>query len=187
MQRKAAPYKLGLSLSLIFLLTGGQAPAAESMLESELADSYHYIDKYEILINAPAALIWPHLVDLGSWMNSFSMIHESGPVNGEGEILRLYEGEEFYLQIVKLIPQRMLVGVNLPSSIENEDSVGVVMITLAEFEEGTLASIFMSRQYDWPGPGDNPIKQRRETATFVEFNNTIYKGFLERLKELSEE
>ncbi|MEJ2133557.1 MAG: hypothetical protein P8Y95_18495 [Gammaproteobacteria bacterium] len=138
-------------------------------MESELAD------------------VWPHVVDVGEWMHGFDMQHESGPMKSEGEVLRLYEGQDFFFQIVKVIPERMMVAVNLPSSMQGERSVGVSMITLAAVDDKTLVSNFMSRQYDWSEQAPNPVKARRQSEEFREFNRTTWRGFLTRLKQLAEE
>lgn len=170
-----------------FYLCASSALADSSMIESDLTHSYHYVDRYEIMIDASPRDVWPHLLDLDSWMYRFDMVHEAGPAGAEGEVVRLYEGQEFLFQIVKVIPERLIVGVNLPSSIEGEDSVGVSMITLAAANGGTLVSNFMSRQYDWSQETPNPVKQRRSSEEFREFNGTLWSGFLARLKELAEQ
>ncbi len=166
--------------------------AQEGIIESNLSDSYHYVDHYEVLIDAAPGDVWPHVLDFASWMDRFDMLHESGPVRAEGQILRPYEGQEFLVEIVKLIPERIVVSVNLPSSSEGEESVGISMITLAEVDGRTLVSNFMSRQYDrsQDAPDQdapNRSKARRASEEFKDFNRTLWDGFLANLKRLAEQ
>ena len=166
--------------------TGRSLSANDRMIESELADSYHYVDHYEVLIDAPSEDVWPHLLDMGSWMHGFDMLHESGPTGSEGQVLRIYEGQDFFLEIVKIIPGRVLVGVNLPSNMEGEESVGISMMTLTDVDGKTLVSNFMSRRYDWAEDAPNPLKERRGSGAFRELNRSLWEDSLARLKALAE-
>jgi hypothetical protein len=159
------------------------ASAQQAFVDSELADAYHYVEHYEVLIDGTPEEIWPHILDVGSWMPGVDMIHVSGPHNGEGAVFRLYEGEEFFFEITKLIPGRLLVGVNLPSEMEGEASVGVAMFTLTRIGSRTLVSNFMSRHFGWSQAPPNPMRARRESDEFSEFSRTMQKAGLGRLKE----
>lgn len=182
---KSIAYILILALANVFAANSSMADS--SMLESEFADSYHYVDHYEVMIDASPQEVWPHILDLRSWMHEFNMLHESGPPGSEGEILRLYEGQDFFLQVVKIIPERMILSVNLPSSIGGEDSVGVSMMTLAEVDGGTLVTNFMSRRYDGAGDAFTGLQERRNSDEYKEFNERMWTDFLLRLKELVEQ
>jgi hypothetical protein len=163
------------------------AQSAVSIWGSDLANSYHYMDRYEIMIDASPQEVWPRLLDFGSWMYDFDMKHESGPEAGEGATYRLYEGQDFFFRVVAVVPEKMVVGINLPSTLEGEASVGVAMMALAEFDGRTLVSNFMARQYEWHDADPNPIRARRESVDFQEFNERMWNGFLERLRDLVED
>ena len=171
---------------IIGFLLVQDAFAESSIIESSVSNTYIYTDHYEVLINRPAEEVWPHLLDLGSWMYDFEMALEDGEPQAEGALYRLYSGEDFFYLIVKIIPGRMIVGVNLPSNMEGEESVGIAMFTLAEVGGKTLVTNFMSRQYDWPVEEPSPIKQRRESEDFKAFNSDMWGRFLGRLKEVTE-
>lgn len=160
---------------------------AEALIvDSELGASYHFVDTYEILIDRPAADVWPILIDQAKWTD-FAMIHESGPRNAEGEVLRLYPGQEFFIEIVAMIPERMFVVANLPSTIDGEESVGIGMLTLTEIDGKTLVANLMARHYSWTGDGPNPLRARRASAEFRELNRAAWEDrLLPRLRDLVE-
>lgn len=177
----------------VTLLVAGMASALAStsaspaeFLDGELSDSYVFADRNEILIDAPAMDIWPHLVDLGSWMYEFDLTHEWGPIGGVGEIRRLYAGEEYFVEIVKLIPNELLVLLNLPSVAGDEAMVGVAMITLTQTGDGTLVSLSTSREYRWLGDGPDTRRATRESGEFQESTRATWDRFLGRLRDLAE-
>lgn len=175
-----------LGVTVIVLLVMRTTHAEPFIIDSKLADSYHFVDSYEILIARPPADVWPLLVDQSLWLNS-EMTHESGPRNAEGEVLRLYPGQEFFIEIADMIPERMFVVANLPSNIDGEESVGIAMMTLTNVAGSTLLSIFMARHYYWTGDGANPVRARRESAEFREFNRATWEDeLLPRLRDLAE-
>ena len=61
--KAATACALGLALS-----TQLHAQSVENIWDNELANAYHYVDRYEILIDASPQEVWPRLLDLGSWM-----------------------------------------------------------------------------------------------------------------------
>ena len=82
---------------------------------------YHVTFHYQTIIERPAEDVYPHVINMGSWID-FDFIHVSGPRAQEGEVFRLYEGQEFYFKTIKQIPNRLYVGVNLPSTFKGEES-----------------------------------------------------------------
>jgi hypothetical protein len=49
-----------------------------------------YASVAEIDIDAPASTVWPHVLDMASWVEDFHIEHASGEVRGEGEVLYLW-------------------------------------------------------------------------------------------------
>ncbi|HSG66450.1 MAG TPA: hypothetical protein VLD39_15685, partial [Gammaproteobacteria bacterium] len=169
------------------LLASRLAFAETAIIDSELASAYHFVDTYEILIDRPPDVVWPQLVNIGSWMHEFAMIHESGPVGAEGEVLRLYEGQDFFVEIVKVVPGKLILIANLPSTMQGEEMVGVGMLTLTEVDGKSLVSNFMSRHMSWPDRAENPLRARRESAEYRELNRELWQQeFFGRLRELAE-
>jgi hypothetical protein len=160
--------------------------AETDVIGSELADAYYFVDTYEVMIDAASDEVWPHLVDVASWMYEFSMIHESGPRNAEGEVLRLYEGQDYLVQLAKLIPGKLMVAVNLPSLAEGEQLVGISMFTLTEVDGKTLVSNFMTRHSVWVLDTPNTLREVRESAEFQQSTRDRWNRFLTRLRELAE-
>ena len=131
------------------LIVLSSALAEPVILDSELASSYHFFDTYEVLIDAPPEDVWPDLLNARSWQYKFDLSHVSGPVNAEGEVLRIYEGEDFFMEISRIIPEKMIVSTLLPATMQDEDALGIGMLTLSEVDGKTLVSNFMARKYDW--------------------------------------
>ena len=177
---------IGTAVIVAFLVGLPIARGEPFIIDSRLADSYHFVDTYEIVIDRPPADVWPYLVDQATWLNA-EIAHESGPHDAEGEILRLYPGQDFFVEIVKLIPERMFALANLPSNIDGEESVGIAMLTLTDLGGQTLVSSFMARHYYWTGDGPNPLRERRASEEFQEFNRAAWEDeLLPRLRELVE-
>jgi hypothetical protein len=177
------------------VLTGTFAAAAAcagvSPLSSKLGDSYYFVDHYDIVIDRPANEIWPHLLDFGSWLapaTGKGMIHVSGPRHGEGEVFRLYNGENFFMQVTKIIPDKLLVGVNLPTAQQGESALaGIVMVTLTGQGAKTVVSMFMSRQYSWFGKAPDPLRKVRGSERFAESRRAGFEKSLQRLKTACED
>jgi hypothetical protein len=89
-------------------LLSSLATASETLTDEPDGHSYNFVSHYSIEINAPATTVWKHLTDLGSWMYDFEMKPTSGFNELEGRVLRLYEGQNFYVQITKAIPDKLL-------------------------------------------------------------------------------
>ena len=113
------------------------------------------------------------------------MIHVSGPRHREGEVYRLYRGQNFFMQITKIIPNKLIVGVNLPTTQRGEKALaGTVMITLTGKGGKTVVSIFMVRQYSWFGEAPDPLRNVRESKRFAQSRRTSLTKALDRLRKL---
>ena len=174
-----------LLLTSLWVLIAAQTYASESLIDEPDGAAYHYVSHHSIEIPVAANEVWPHLADLGSWMYDFELLPLSGEAALEGRVFRLYEGQEFYVQVVKAIPGRLLVMANLPSSMEGEMSTGSGVTTLVENDGVTQVDLTMIRRYTWTRPGENPMKLRRQSEAFNESTQAMWQRFLERLAELS--
>ena len=163
------------------------AAASESLIAEPDGSSYHFVSHYSVDVAASAADVWDHLVDLASWMNEFDLSVESGSLGEEGEIRRLYAGQDFFIQVTKAIPGELLVFANLPSNFNGEASTGVVVISLHESNGATTVRLTMSRRYSWDSEEPNPQRSMRESPEFLERTRAMWnERFLPRLKSLAE-
>ncbi len=162
--------------------------SADDSLVSEPNDKiYNYVSHYEVLIKAPAEEVWPVLRDLSKWMYAFDLSPVSGDKGEEGEILRLYPEQDFLIQITKIVPNKLLVIANLPSTFRQELSTGVASISLQEMAGNSIVRIVMSRRYSWLGEGDNPMKEFRKSEEFALNSKALWQGrLLGKLKYLVE-
>lgn len=175
-----------LVVACLLSLASSTAIASETITDEPVGDSYNFVSHYSVEIKAPVETVWKHLIDLGSWMYDFEMKPVSGLNELEGRVLRLYEGQEFYVQITKAIPQELLVIANLPTSMEGEQlSSGISVTTLTEKAGVTTVDLTMSRRYTWSKPGENPLKARRQSKAFKEKTRATWNRFLGRLEVLS--
>lgn len=177
------------NISVVFCVLAGVLSKAVfaqiSSLDSDIGNSYYYIDHYEVSIEKPASDVWPFVVDLGGWMPGLREVNDNGPVAIEGEVFTLYGN--FQMEVVKVIPEKMLLLVNLPNIQEGEVTQGTAMVTVSEENGKTLISLFMNRIYLWPNSGKNILRQKRESSEHADSRRRMFeKGFLARLKELSE-
>lgn len=172
------------AVSLLFCTSSA---GAESLTPEPGGNSYHYVSHYSVEIAAPVADVWIQLTDLDSWMYEFDLAPESGVAGQEGEVLRLYEDQDFFIQTTKVIPNELLVFANLPSSMHGEYSTGAAVITLNESNGITTVNLTMSRRYSWEGTEPNPNITMRESAEFQERARAMWQDrFLDRLKTLVE-
>ena len=164
-------------------------PTVQAEVEPDGLDdnSYYFVSTHEVEVNSRASVIWPHLINLGSWMYEFELSHVSGPVGQAGEVLRLYPGQAFYIQILKAEVGTLLIMANLPSTFRGELSTGIGVMRLIETEEGTRVSLTMTRRYTSLEVGENSQKSSRESEAFQERTRAMWEDrFLNRLKTLSE-
>jgi len=170
-----------------FLLFCGQAAASDSITTEPEGNAYHYVSHYEMVIDAPAEDVWPVLADLGAWMDEFELSPVSGEPGAQGEVLRLYPEQAFYIQITRKIPNKFLAIANLPSTFQGERSTGVGVIALHEADGDTTVSITLSRRYTPLGDGANEMKARRSSAEFEQYDDAMWRErFLGNLKNLVE-
>ncbi len=161
--------------------------ASESITSEPDGSSYHYVSHYSIEVNAPAATVWAQLIDLRSWMYEFDMSLESGTPGQEGEVRRLYPGQDFFVEVIKVVPSDLLVLANLPATFNGEYSTGVAVISLTESDGITEIKLTMSRRYSWDSAEPNPQRAMRESSEFQERNRAMWEDrFLERLRLLVE-
>lgn len=92
-----------------------------------------YASVAEILIQASASAVWPHVLNMASWVEDFYFEHASGEVNSEDEIRYLWPAEVKVLggivrtaaqdrtaesatawKTLKIIPERLWYAVSLP-------------------------------------------------------------------------
>ncbi|MEL7537004.1 MAG: hypothetical protein AAFM91_08005 [Pseudomonadota bacterium] len=163
------------------------ASASETLISEPDESSYHFVSHYSIEINASANEVWNEMIDLGSWMTEFDLILESGVAGQAGEVRRLYSGQEFFIEITKVISNELLVFANLPSELNGEHSTGVAVISLTENGATTTVKLTMSRRYSWDNEEPNPQRLMRETPEFQERTRSMWnERFLPKLKSLSE-
>ena len=176
-----------LSLLIAAIVLARVATASETIIAEPDGSSYQFVSHYTVNVAASANDVWNHLVDLGSWMDEFDLLLESGIPGKEGEVRRLYDGQDFFIQVTKAIPGELLVFANLPSSFNGEHSTGVVVISLHESNAITAVRLTMSRRYSWDSDEPNPQRSMRESPEFQERTRAMWnERFLPRLKSLAE-
>jgi len=170
-----------------FLVYAAAAPMASAQLspfDGAPGDAYYYIDHYEVAIDRPLADVWPILVDLGAWMPGLTEANGVSPQAVDGTDFRLYG--DFRMKVAEVIPEQLIVLVNLPASQEGEDTQGIVMVSVRETGGQTVVSLFMSRVFFWFDRAPNPLRARRESTGFSEERRSGYIDILSTLKDIAE-
>ncbi|MBB3059571.1 SRPBCC family protein [Microbulbifer rhizosphaerae] len=169
---------------LLGLCVSFSSVAQINNLETNLGGSYYYVDHFETVIDKPVDEVWPHVVEMSKWMPWMAADSESNKIS-EGDRIHLYGG--FYIEVVKIIPKKMIVLANLPNVDRGEQSQGIAMVSVAEANGKTLVSIFMSRIYNWFDSKENPQRATRESSEFSDQRKATFKdNFLVKLKQLAE-
>lgn len=175
----------------MLLLLSGMSPRADEVhqLTPEPAPGvYNFVSHYRVEVNAPVETVWPVLADLKSWMYDFDLTSLSGGAGEPGQVLNLYESQNFRIQVTASVPNRLLTIVNLPNTFQGEAGTGVGVFTLHRVAGGTEVSFTMSRRYEWSGDDNNPLRKRRASPEFHEQTRAMWQDrFLARLKHLAEQ
>lgn len=177
----------GFSLLMLAMTSAPTATASETLTVEPDGTSYHFVSHYSIDVAAPADEVWNQLVDVGSWMYEFDLSMVSGKPGQEGEVRRLYTGQDFFIEITKVIPNELLVFANLPSTFNGESSTGVAVISLNGGNGMTTVKLTMSHRYSWDSTEPNPQRSVRESPEFRERTRAMWnERFLPKLKSLVE-
>ncbi|MEL7046998.1 MAG: SRPBCC family protein, partial [Pseudomonadota bacterium] len=175
------------AMMLLFQSTVSRG-ASETLTAEPSGDAYNFVTHYRVLINAPASVVWPVLLDFNAWMYEFKQSTVTGVPGTPGHILRLYEGQDYLTQLTAIEPQHMLTIVNLPLSLNGEFGTGVGVITLHESNDRTEVSLTMSRRYSPVGEGFGELRATRESPEFQARTRAMWRDrFLERLKSVAED
>ena len=172
----------------VLLLTSPGLFSNETLTPEPSSDSYNFVSHYRTTIHASVEQVWPVLIDLGAWMYEFELSTESGFPGTPGQILNLYQGQDFKVQVAGVELYKMLSVVNLPLTFQGEYGTGVGVMTLHESNNSTEVSVTMSRRYTSEVGLPNPLRERRASAEFQEQTRSMWQDrFLARLKQLVEE
>jgi hypothetical protein len=161
-----------------------------------------YVSVAEIAIAAPAKAIWPHVLDIGSWVYDFHFEHISGQRGGEGEVKYLWavaaEGvnaiaekdrtleNAIVLKTLSIIPQRLWYGIN-PPRLEGESlGTGVNMVMLSEQGNQTRVTAIRSKESLCPNKAARDTTQDKMIKYQPIAQSRWTDKYLPRLKELSE-
>jgi uncharacterized protein YndB with AHSA1/START domain len=102
---------------------------------SDVAARAHvdWLPHVQFVLDHPRSKVWPRLVHWDEWISGYECEHESGPVDGTGEIKRItYQGEDgtsaghFFVEVVRLEPEQRLVYRLLPLTEGEADQPGGV-------------------------------------------------------------
>ena len=176
-----------LAFALLLVTATDVRAASASLVEEPDGNAYNFVTHYRVQISARAERVWPILIDLKSWMYEFELATVAGRAGNVGHTLRLYEDQEFLIQVTGVVPNELLAIVNLPTVFEGERVTGVGLFTLHERDGQTEVALTMSRRYVWVGDGDNPLRHQRASSAFGEQTRSMWQArFLGRLKDLVE-
>jgi hypothetical protein len=160
------------------------AIAQVSPFSSAEDESYYYIDHYEVAIDKSVTEAWPLVVDLSAWIPGLQGLNGRRPMAEEGETFLLYD--QFSMSVAKVVPEQLVVMVNLPAVQQREETQGVVMLSARQVGERTIVSLFMSRVFFWTDATENVLRATRESKEFSEQRKATYQAMLNELKLVAE-
>lgn len=105
-------------------------------LESGLGNSYNYADHFDIVINKPVDEVWPHVINMSTWMSWMANKNTETSEVLEGDKINLYG--DFYIEVAKVIPKKMILLVNPPAIERGEQTQGIAMVSIVEHDGKTL-------------------------------------------------
>jgi len=172
---------------LLHFCSSSTRAASETLTVEPSGEAYNFVAHYRVLIDAPVSKVWPILIDFRSWMYEFELSTVSGTPGTPGHVLRLYEGQDFLIQVAGVDPERMLTIVNLPLTFKGEYGTGVGIITLHQLGNTTEVSLSMSRRYT-PAVGEfSELRDTRLSDEFQARTRAMWQDrFLGRLRALAE-
>ena len=188
---RSTAYSLAAAALAAVLATTPRPATADSVpaLPDEVSpqsDTYHQVYHFDIVIDAPPAKVWQHLLNRGAW-TEFAWEPVAGRRGQAGEVVRLYEDQEFYMQTIEAIPARLHVMAALPSLYRDEYATGLTVLMLHPGETGTVLSMVLHQRYVWQGRGANLTRELRQSASFEAATRAAWQErYLPALKRLAE-
>lgn len=161
-----------------------------------------YVSVAEITVDGPPSSVWPHVLNMGSWIYDFHFEHVSGAVDAEGEVEHLWptsaEGvagiadsdrsvdNATVLKTLKVIPEKLWYGVNTAKARDGTSSTGVNLVILSERNGQTLVTAVRSREALCADGATRDATQNELTKyqPIAQFRWTD--KYMPRLKELAE-
>ena len=192
MTRSVHPAVVTLTLLVLSTFNAPAHAASETLTSEPVGEAYNFVTHYRVQIDAPAAAVWPYLLDFRSWIYEFEHTTVSGVPGTPGHVARLYEGQEFLTQVTAVVPEQMIAIVNLPLTFNGELGTGVGVFTLHDHGSRTEVALSMSRRYTHAGEdteeGFSDLKATRGSVEFQARSRTMWQDrFLGRLKAIVEE
>ena len=176
-----------LTVFVLVLLCAQGAQVLAQVVDEPNGTAYHFVKSYRVHVLATPAEVWPHVMNLGGWMYDFEMTTVQGVEGQVGAVVRLYEGQDFMVQLTALEVARLMVMANLPMTDRGETGTGIGVTQLTALGDGTTeVSLVMSRRYDWSGTRENVLRETRQSAEFNDFTDEMWLRFLNRLKAMAE-
>ena len=176
-----------LALMLALMLAGGWAWAEETLTPEPGDDAYNFVSHYRTTIDAPPAQVWPALIDLPGWMPAFELATVEGSPGTGGHVMRLYPEQEFLIQVTAVVPEQLLTIVNLPMTLQGEDSTGTGVFTLHDLGGATEVSLTLSRRYVPDPSAPDTLRETRASEPFRQQTRAMWQDqFLGRLKSVVE-
>jgi hypothetical protein len=164
-----------------------------------------YVSIAEIVIDAPPNVVWPQVLDIGSWIYDFHFVSVAGEVGRAGETKHLWPVEveilngiasvaeqertldnATVLKTIAAVPDKLWYGVNLPKAEGDARSNGVNLVVLTERDGKTLVTAIRSKESLCPSPASAQATQKHMYEYQPVAQHRWVHKYLPRLKELAE-
>jgi hypothetical protein len=164
---------------------------------ADYTDGYQFEPVYlmwnkEMLIDAPRAQVWRHVLNYPSWQNYAIARHISGPVQGEGEVVLLKKEEAgvefppYYARTIWLEPERRIIWKTYPETRgSGSDFFGIVDFTVADAQGGTRFGYNILYEFVVPYRAESELQAFHKQQ--YESSEAVFAVIFPKLKKLAEQ
>jgi hypothetical protein len=152
----------------------------------------YFVNEGELLLAAQIHSAWRHVINYPKWQNYSVVEHVSGPIGGEGELVRLKKEEAgmqfppYYARTIKQEVPRRVIWKTYPVMVTEElNFFGIVDFKLCEEPRGTCFRYCSIYEFLVPYQREDELESFRIRQN--EGAAAMFASVLPKLKQLVEE
>lgn len=145
----------------------------------------------ELLIDAPASVVWQHVLNYPQWQHFSITQRVAGRPNEEGEVVLLkkieagFDFPPYHARTIKLEPQRRIIWKTYPQHIEDRSFFGIVEFVLTP--QGDKTRFNYNLLYEFVRQGETESEAMAFKEAQRKSSQNVFDVIFPRLKRISEE
>jgi hypothetical protein len=145
----------------------------------------------ELLIDAPASVIWPHVLNYPEWQHFSITNRVAGRPNEEGEIVLLkkieagFDFPPYHARTIKIESERRIIWKTYPEHTEDRSFFGIVDFVLNP--HGGQTRFSYNLLYEFVRRGETEEEVARFTEAQRKSSQNVFDVIFPRLKRISED